>query len=222
MLDIFFIQYDEPLADDHFAALVDRFPFINRIQSVVGIHQAHAKAARLSVTENFYVVDADAIVYESFDFSFVPPEWDKHYTHVWYADNPVNGSCYGYGGIKLFHKDILLSHNPTSIDFTTSASKGLKITPTAACMTKFDQTALLTFRSVVREVVKLGLQDQNNIESKQRYQQWKTPTPNTEFIDAYSAGVQAAADLLSNSAFVPTSINDYSYLEQLYSEYDTK
>lgn len=218
MLDIFFIQYDEPRATEHFAALSERFMFAKRIRSVQGIHQAHIKAARLSTTENFYVVDADAVVYESFDFEYTPEEWDKHYTHVWYADNPVNGNCYGYGGIKLFNKSVIASHDPTSVDFTTASGNGMKVIETPTCVTKFDQSPLLTFRSVVREVVKLSRVMQQNEIAAQRYEKWLTTTPNTEFVDAYLKGLAVAAQLISDPTFSPALINDYTKLTELFQQ----
>lgn len=220
-LDIFFIQYDEPKADFYFEKLAERFLYAKRIKSVAGIREAHLKAAALSKTENFYVVDADADVYDNFDFTFMPTEWDKHYNHVWYADNEVNGSCYGYGGIKLFHKDVLTSHDTKSTDFTTSTGVGLKVVTTPACATRFDQSSLLTFRSVVREVTKLSIQQQTrpDEDTELRLNQWKTRHPDTRYGRAYLRGLAAAADLLSTTSFEPTKLNDYTYLNSLHTQY---
>ena len=101
-LDIVFISYDEDSADAHYAALKHRFPRALRSHGVKGIYKAHKAAAELASTKLFYVVDADAIIEPTFDFSYYPNGYDISSVHVWYSRNPVNDLIYGYGGIKLF------------------------------------------------------------------------------------------------------------------------
>ena len=69
MYDIVFISYNELQADENYKNLKDKFPYAKRVHGVKGIHQAHIEAAKLSVTEMFWAVDADAIIVEDFDFS---------------------------------------------------------------------------------------------------------------------------------------------------------
>lgn len=53
-MDIFFISYDEPNAEQNWKDLRDKFPQAKRIHGVKGIHQAHKTAASQSNTEMFW------------------------------------------------------------------------------------------------------------------------------------------------------------------------
>jgi len=68
MYDIIFISYNEVYAEENFAKLKERFPLVKRVSNVQGIHNAHIAAAKRSFTKMFWVVDADAIILDSFDF----------------------------------------------------------------------------------------------------------------------------------------------------------
>jgi hypothetical protein len=222
VFDAVFLQFDEPCADAHYDRLLDLHPSTYRIKNVEGIREAHVKGASVCRTTMFFVVDADCWVHEDFNFRFRPEEWDQQYTHVWYANNPVIQSCYGYGGIKLFNRQqVLDSANKQYVDFFAAASpKGLKVIPTAACTTRFDQTPEITFRSVVREIVKLSTGQQTE-ETVQRIEQWRTTNPSTEFAQQYIAGIRAADDLIKNSQDPTVAINDYNALHTLYKKYTT-
>ena len=98
MYDIIFISYNELTADENFARLKERFPLAKRVNGVEGIHQAHIAAAKKSFTKMFWVVDADAIILDTFKFNYIVPEWDLDAVHVWRSRNPMNGLEYGYDG----------------------------------------------------------------------------------------------------------------------------
>ena len=116
MLDVIQISYHEPYADDNFELLQLFAPHAKRVQGVEGIFNAHKAAAELAETRNFYVIDADAIIDEKFDFNFTPgpskEQWPGVYetecVFVWRSQNPVNDLLYGYGGAKLFPRKALL------------------------------------------------------------------------------------------------------------------
>ena len=116
MLDVFFISYDEPYADDNFEILQMFAPLAKRVHGIKGIFEAHKECAKQSKTSYFYVVDADAVIDESFTFKFVPSDSKEVYNgvketecvYVWRSINPVNDLLYGYGGVKLFPKKNLL------------------------------------------------------------------------------------------------------------------
>lgn len=153
MLDIIFISYDEPDADDNFARLTSRFPHARRVHGVKGIANAHIAAAKKAMTRFFYVVDADAVIRPDFDFSFKPDQWEEEYVHLWHAKNPV-GLTYGYGGVKLFSKAMFKSVK-TQVDFTTTLTKDIKIHPEIACDTIFNMDPIRAFRGAFREGAKL-------------------------------------------------------------------
>ncbi len=154
MLDLIFISYDEPNARKNWKALKSRFPHAMRVHRVKGIANAHIAAAKLANTTFFYVVDADAEILDTFDFSYKPTKHEADYVHIWHAFNPAIGLDYGYGGVKLFSKKFF--KNITSqLDFTTSLTKDVKIMDEIACITRFNSDEFRAYRGAFREAVKL-------------------------------------------------------------------
>jgi len=121
--DIIFLSYDEEYADTNYNKLLERFPKAKRLHNEKGILRAHKLAARLSETDMFYIVDADAEIVPTFDFSYQPHSLDRNSVHVWYSHNPVNDLEYGYGGVKLFPTKALKTYLGSPVDFTTTVSK---------------------------------------------------------------------------------------------------
>jgi hypothetical protein len=162
--DIVFISYREPNADANYEKLTVRYPRAKRIAGVPGIHNAHIKAAKISSTDMFWVVDGDAVITKKFNFeiNYIP-----HYNrnekdifldtvHVWKSLNPVNGLVYGNGGVKLLPKKLVLSMNTSTTDMTTSLSKNFKVMPTVSNVTEFNTDEFSTWRSAFRECAKLA------------------------------------------------------------------
>ena len=164
MLDIFHLSYYEPFADETFAKLQSRFPWANRVQNIKGIFNGHKECARLAHTTMFYVVDADAILKDDFDFSYTPSPkleyWDgvkqTECVHVWRCENPVNGLVYGYGGVKLFPREPLRTATDWHIDFTTSVSGKFKAMPKTSNSTYINGDAFTAYKSGFRECAKLA------------------------------------------------------------------
>lgn len=152
--DIIFISYRENNADQMYAELKARFPTAKRVHGVKGIHQAHIEAAKLSNTDMFWVVDADAIIEPTFNFQFNDAE--KFTVYIWSSKNPINSLTYGYGGVKLLPKKLTLSMDTTTTDMTTSISTKLKIMKEVSNITAFNVDEFSTWRSAFRECVKLS------------------------------------------------------------------
>ena len=155
MYEIIFLSNNEPYSDNHWNKLKSRFPTAIRINGIQGIHEAHQEAARRAMTSNFWVVDADAVIVDEFNFDYEISEYDTNFVHIWHSRNPVNDLEYGYGGVKLFPKSAVLNSKKNSIDFTTSLEIGVKIIPEVANITAFNHNEFSTWRSAFRECVKL-------------------------------------------------------------------
>lgn len=215
MYDVIQISYSEPLADEHFARLLRSAPHAKRIQNVPGIANAHRKAALLSATEMFFVVDADAKIMHH-DFSFVPQEWDRGYTHLWYARNFVNRLEYGWGGIKLFPRQALLDISEMPLDMTTSLP--LKVIEEVTVVSVFNQTAESTWRSAFREAAKLSLSSDKV--TQERLVAWLTVARGDyadECLRGAYAGTQAAEKCQGDRVSLGVLINDYAALDELFS-----
>lgn len=196
MLDIIFISYDEPNADKNFKALKARFPHARRVHGVKGIANAHFAAAKLANTSMFYVVDADAEILPTFDFSYKPPEWDAQYVHIWNAENPALGWAYGYGGVKLFSKKLFKTVK-NQLDFTTTLASGIKLMEEVACITRFNSDPYRAFRGAFREAVKLWRTSfdytKPPLESRLAYNRliaWSNPLPTCDYAEFVKAGAQ--------------------------------
>lgn len=156
MYDIFFISYNEPNADQNYALLKQRFPLAQRVHGVKGIQQAHIRAATLSLTQMFWVVDGDAVVKDDFQFDYEVPDKDMDAVHVWRSSNPINELEYGYGGVKLLPKKLTMHMDPNRIDMTTSISTRFRAMYEVSNSTNFNTDPFNTWKSAFRECVKLS------------------------------------------------------------------
>ena len=216
--DIVFISYKERFADQTYKHLRKRFDAL-RVQNVTGIFNAHKQAAQKARTKMFWVVDADAMIDENFNFDYVPDVYDQKTVHVWNSVNPVTGSEYGYGGVKLFNTEQVREATSWGLDFTTGLSTDFKAMPEISCTTRFNTDAFSTWRSAFRECVKLTLKD--DADSEQRLNAWLNPLSDAAFSqDAKQGaemGMQYALDNQDNIAGLD-KINDFVWLGQYYKE----
>ena len=174
--DIIFLSYRESAAQENYMRLISRGFNVKRVDGVSGILNAHRTAAELASTDMFYVVDADAYITDDFNFDFLPSIFDRSFIHVWHSKNPVNGLEYGYGGVKLFPRDLLLKAESNPLDVTTSLGK-IKIVDSIACETRFNIDEFNTWKSAFRECVKLSsksIGNQVDQDTERRLDIWKT------------------------------------------------
>lgn len=178
MYDLFFISYDESNADDNWEKLKSRFHYAKRIHGIKGISNAHLACAKSSLTKMFWTVDGDTIVDDIWDFSYQPSLWDQKYLHLWYSRNPVIGIEYGYGSVKLWPKQQVISYNGIWLDFTTSIGD-IKVIEQTIATTCFNTSPYETWKSAFRECVKLcdNIRKHPDDEfSKVRSNMWLQPT----------------------------------------------
>lgn len=230
--DIIFVSYNEINADQNFENLKTRFPRAKRVHGVKGIHQAHIKAAELATTDMLWVVDADAIIVDDFDFIV---EQIPYYSnnarrmltttvHVWRSRNPINGLEYGYGGVKLLPRQLTLDMDVNSADMTTSISKLFKAMPSISNITAFNTDAFSSWRSAFRECVKLSskiIDGQVDDESQERLTAWCKLNQYADFgLEAYQgalAGVKYGKENKDNLTALK-KINDFDWLRKTFNE----
>ena len=223
--DIVFISYNESQADQNYNNLKLRFPRAKRIHGITGIHRAHIEAARVSTTEMFWVVDADAIIVDSFKFEFeYIPFYSIHtrniltnIVHVWHSRNPVNGLEYGYGGVKLLPKKLTLEMDITTTDMTASISDQFKVIQEVSNITAFNTDAFSTWRSAFRECVKLSVNA--DPESVVRLNAWCELNESVEYgFYAYLGALAGRAYGEKNASDKEAlgRINDFTWLQDLW------
>jgi hypothetical protein len=223
--DIVYLSYKEPFADSNFTKLQDHIrqlpATINLIwvRDVEGIFEAHKTASTRVNSKMFWVVDADAIIHEDFNFDYIPDVYDEEVVHVWGSKNPVNGLEYGYGGVKLFPTKLVRDATSWGLDFTTGLSSRFKSMPEVSCITKFNTDAFSTWRSAFRECVKLTLNDDE--ESKQRLDAWMNTKGNADFTEQAKQGAlegNTFAKANKNNLAELDKINDYKWLEEKWNQ----
>lgn len=225
-LDVIFISYQEPNAEENFQRLLSKAPWAKRVNDVKGIFEAHLAAAKLSQTDIFYVVDGDAWIADKFDFDYHPGIFDLGCTYVWNSINPVNGLKYGYGGIKLFNKHhILNSTGWNDLDMTTTITAKLKVINAISNETRFNADEFSTWRSAFRECVKLSYNhdlDSSSKEHKKRLEVWKTVGQDKEHGKYAIDGANYAVSFYETNKNNPDSlkmINDRDWLKNEFKQY---
>ena len=220
-LDVFFLSYYEPNAEINWQRLKQIVPYAKRVDGVTGIGQAHRIAATQAETDMFYVVDADAYIVDDFNFDFQPGIFDRDCTHIWYAQNPINGLIYGYGGVKLFSKfEVLKLSKWITLDYSTKVSKKLKVMEQVSNLTNFNTDAFSTWRSAFRECTKLIENIKNGqdiIKSKERLDVWLTEKGSCKFGHYAVIGAQDAVENYNSIAENNLlQINDRTWLKKFF------
>ncbi len=213
---IVLLSYLEERAQTAFDELRTRSKNVIWVKDVEGIFEAHKEAARQAGDATmFWVVDADAELKSDFKFNYIPDVYDQDVVHVWSSVNPVTGSKYGYGGVKLFNTQQVLDATSWGLDFTTGLSKRFKFMPEISCTTKFNVSSYDTWRSAFREVVKLTVSSDSD--SQYRIQEWLDPDPNADFVADATQGARDAIEFANwnmDDLAELDKINDYEWLKK--------
>ena len=220
MYDIVFISYQEPNADFNYEKLKSRFPTAKRVHGVKGIHQAHIAAAKLCFTKMFWIVDGDAIIHDDFNFDYTVDDWDLDVVHVWRSQNPVNDLIYGYGGLKLFPRQMTIDMDLSKPDMTTSISSKFKAVQQISNITLYNTDAFSAWKSGFRECAKLAakvIDRQKDTETEERLDIWCTVGAERSYGEYAIAGAKAGraygyenADNIENLKL----INDFNWLKE--------
>ena len=224
MFDIIFISYQESNADKNWNSLVSRFPTAKRVHGVRGIHQAHIVAAKKCFTKMLWIVDGDAQVVNDFDFSYKPDRWNLDTVHVWRSQNPINDMIYGYGGVKLFPRQLTIEMDVTKPDMTTSISDKFCVMEEVSNITAFNTSEFETWKSAFRECCKLSskvIDKQKDSETQERLHTWCTVGKDRQFGEYAIAGAKAGAVYgARNKGNIDNlkEINDFDWLMEKFNE----
>ena len=111
-IDIIYLSYDEPNAEENYADLLAKVPWAKRVHGIKGSDAAHKACAKLSETDRFVTVDGDNKIRQ--DFINQVLDFDEHtdLEHSvisWCGRNAINGLMYGNGGLKCWSKEFVLN-----------------------------------------------------------------------------------------------------------------
>ena len=214
--DIVFISYDEEAAEKNYLNLKERFPHIKHVHGVKGIHNAHIAAANLVDTKMFWVIDADAVILDSFNFDYTAPAHDEDIVHVWQSQNLVNNLTYGYGGVKLLPKNLTIEMDTNTVDMTTNISKRFRVMPEVSNVTKFNTDPFNSWKSAFRECAKLASVLEPTKETLDRLDTWCSIKNDVPFANEAVLGAISGRDFGStykDSTDMILKINDWDWLK---------
>ena len=170
-MDIVFISYDEPSAERRYAKLKEKFPRAKWCKGVLGQTLAYITAAAMSKTDYFFAVFPKNELADDFDFSFQPDRLRKPCHYIFDCYIPCIDLRYGWGGVILYNKQLVLKTTKPKLDFTMSQAH--HSVPVLSAISNCNETPLLAYRSSFREVIKL-LQMKPTVESRYRLKKWST------------------------------------------------
>jgi len=170
-MDIIFISYDEPSAEIRYNKLKERFPRAKWCKGIQGQTLAYVTAATMSETDYFFAVFPKNELADGFDFSFQPDRMRNPCHYIFDCYIPSIDLRYGWGGVILYNKDLVLRTTKPSLDFTMSQAH--HSVPLLSAISNCNETPLLAYRSSFREVIKL-LQMKPTVESQFRLRKWTT------------------------------------------------
>jgi len=168
-MDIIFISYDEPNADENWNKLKEKFARAKRSHGVKGRTLAYHTAAHMSDTDYFFAVFPTIEISDSFDFKFQPDRMREACHYIFHCKNPVNGLEYGHRAVILYNKELCLSTNQPGLDFTLSQPH--TVVPILCGTSNFNTTPEISWRVAFREVIKL-CEMKPTIESRFRLKKW--------------------------------------------------
>jgi hypothetical protein len=214
-LDVVFISYDEPNAENNWMRVLEKAPHAKRINGVAGIFEAHKAAARIADTDMFYVVDGDAYLTDDWTFDFQPGIFDRDCAYVWTSKNPLNNLIYQNGGVKLVPRTTMIkARRWTTLDMFSGIMSKNKAEDIVSCIGTFNTDPFLTWRSAFRECVKLY-----NSNQMSRLNEWMNSDNNKPFgeyaVFGARAGFKFAEDNKNNYEELK-KINDYKWLNECF------
>lgn len=237
-VDIIFLSYDEPNAEENWADLQRKIPWAKRVHGVEGSDAAHKACADLSETKHFVTVDGDTIVDPRFmqvELDLEKLGVDDDYQFSWCGKIEANGLMYGNGSLKMWTKDFvknMKTHentdgtDETSIEFCYFDNYyQLNENYSTSIITSTPQQA---WRAGFREGVKMSLdrgkpvEDINTLwwQNKHRLYIWQMvgcDVPNGIWA-VYGARLGTYMNMLTE--WDHTQTRDFTYLNNLWKEHE--
>jgi len=168
-MDIIFLSFDEPNAEENWKKLKQKFPRAKRSHGVKGRTQAYHTAASMSETDYFFAVFPTIEIHDEFDFEFQPDRLREPCHYIFHCKNPVNGLEYGHRAVILYNKHLCLSTIHPRLDFTLSQTH--TVVPKLCGTSHFNTTPEISWRVAFREVIKL-CEMKPTVESRFRLKKW--------------------------------------------------
>lgn len=105
--DVVFLSYRECNANENYNLLRSLVPHATRLHGIKGLCKALRRTAEIAKTDWYFLVDGDSQVNFAFKERVNSLNFDllEKCVYVWQTRNAVNDLIYGFGGVKLIHRD---------------------------------------------------------------------------------------------------------------------
>lgn len=213
-MDIVYISYDEPEAEQNYATLLELTKDLDnrvvRVHGVKGMENALKAAAETSITPWCYNVFAKTELEPDFKFDYVPDymQIPKHY--IFYCRNASNGLEYGHMGVIMYNTNMVVNAPPydeLGLDYTVSFP--VEVVPKLSCHGNFATSPYHAWRTAFRESAKLSY---FNVETPDIEIQYRLNVWTTHAVGEYSEWVLHGAN--DGVEFFKESNGRLEYLKQ--------
>lgn len=242
-LEVVFLSYDEPNADENWAKLRQMRADAIRVHGVEGLDAAHKEAASRVTGKRFILVDGDNQLYPKFFETKVNvPSHLHHSTWQWRSENSVNALVYAGGGVKIWNTHQLLnlrSHESLNVEDEGLAldfwdQPGYFVFREVFSDTVINASPLQCFRAGFREGVKYTVDNINAIKSQsvaasssllRRLAIWMSVGLDTRFgvwamIGARHGFLYGYDNHQSKRAI--RNVNDYAWIREIWHDLDSR
>jgi len=103
-MDVIFISYNEPNADENYKDLLTKFPNAKRVHGVDGLYESHYEASKLNESDYYITIDGDTIVWKD---SLPTPNFTKPNQIFYYPTKNSILQVFAGGSIKFWAKDTI-------------------------------------------------------------------------------------------------------------------
>jgi hypothetical protein len=174
---VVFLSYDEPNCEENYQHLLTVCPNALRVHGVKGSDTAHKACADIATTDRFIIIDGDNRVRPGFFEITHDIEFNDSNIISFSGYNIVNGTQYGNGGIKCWHKDTIRNmrtHENSigdkfTIDFDYHNYLEFNMIGSDVYI---NSSPLQAWRAGFRETFKLSLDDTIDWRNKDRLYRW--------------------------------------------------
>jgi hypothetical protein len=219
---VVFLSYDEPNCEENYQHLLSLCPNALRVHGVKGSDTAHKACADIATTDRFIIVDGDNWVRDNFFELAIELEFNDQNVISFSGYNTVNGTQYGNGGIKSWHKDIIRNmrthensvDDKFTIDFDFHNYIELNNIGSNLYITS---SPLQAWRAGFRETFKLSLDDNIDWRNKDRLYRWMHVGSDVENGLYCIHGARLAYFLMKHEEWNnPAGIRDFDFLNDMF------
>jgi len=103
-MDVIFISYNEPNADENYKDLLTKFPYAKRVHNITGLYESHYEASKLNESDYYITIDGDTQIWKD---ALPTPNFTKPDQIFYYPTKNSILKTHASGSIKFWSKDVI-------------------------------------------------------------------------------------------------------------------